>query len=366
MTDIRRILAPDGSLEGDPPDLGRDALLDLLRGMLLVRVLDGRLLNMQRQGRIGFYGTATGEEASVIGSAAALRSDDWIFPALRQAGALLWRGFPIELFVAQCIGNSADLLKGRQMPVHASSRAQDVVAWSSVIGTQLSQATGAAMAAKIRGDDTVIAGYLGDGATSSAEFHVALNFAAVYGAPVVFVCQNNQWAISVPFEKQSGTPEVAVKAVAYGMPGVRVDGNDVLAVREAVAEAAERARDGGGPTLVECLTYRRLGHSSSDDPTRYRDADEVERWTERDPIERYVRWLSAEGHLAEGGREALEEELTVEISAAIRRAEAAEPLAAETLFEDVYADVPKSLAEQIEAVRGRRGGDRDWDGAFPL
>jgi len=338
----------------------------MLRGMLRIRVVDTRLLNMQRQGRIGFYGTATGEEAAVIGSAAALRDTDWIFPALRQGGALLYRGFPIEAHVAQCIGNSADLLKGRQMPCHASARDYRVVSWSSVIGTQISQAAGAAMAARIRGDDTVIAGYLGDGATSSAEFHVGLNFAAVYDAPVVFVCQNNQWAISVPFAKQSGTEGVAEKAVAYGMPGVKVDGNDVLAVFDAVAEAVGRARAGKGPTLVECVTYRMLGHSSSDDPTRYREDAEVSAWAEKDPIERYATWLAGEGLVSPDERAAMERELGEEVSAAIRAAEAAPPLSLETLFEDVYGEMPRALAEQVKAVEGRAVGRGDPDAAFPL
>lgn len=347
-------------------DLTADEHRRLLRGMLRIRIVDTRLLNMQRQGRIGFYGTATGEEASVIGSVAALRDDDWIFPALRQGGALLYRGFPIAAHVAQCIGNSADSLKGRQMPCHAASREHHVVSWSSVIGTQISHAAGAGMAARIKGDDTVIAGYLGDGATSSADFHVGMNFAAVYDAPVVFICQNNQWAISVPFSKQSGTEGVAEKAVAYGMPGVKVDGNDVLEVHDAVAEAAERARAGKGPTLVECLTYRRLGHSSSDDPTRYRDDAEVAMWEKKDPIERYSTRLAEEGIVSPDERAAMEKELGEEVSLAIREAEAAPPLALETLFEDVYAVTPRALAEQVEAVEGRAVGEGDPDAAFPL
>jgi pyruvate dehydrogenase E1 component alpha subunit/2-oxoisovalerate dehydrogenase E1 component alpha subunit len=346
--------------------LPADQHLRMLRGMLRVRVVDGRLLNMQRQGRIGFYGTATGEEAAVIGSAAALRDTDWIFSALRQGGALMYRGFPIAMHVAQCIGNSMDSLKGRQMPCHASAREFHVVSWSSVIGTQISQAAGAAMAARIRGDDTVIAGYLGDGATSSAEFHFGLNFAAVYDAPVVFICQNNQWAISVPLEKQTKVTEIAAKAEAYGMPGVRVDGNDVLAVYDATARAVERARSGKGPSLIECLTYRILGHSSSDDPTRYREDAEVEAWKEKDPIERYAAWLAEEGIVSDEERQEMEKELGEEVSAAIRSAEAAPPLAIESLFEDVYGETPRALSEQVKAVEGRAVGEGDPDAAFPL
>jgi len=366
MDTAKNLNRPDGTLDGESPDLTDEALVDLLRWMMRVRLMDTRLLNMQRQGRIGFYGTATGEEASVIGSAAALRPSDLVFPALRQAGVLLYRGFPLAHYVAQCIGNSLDPFKGRQMPCHSSSRKLGVVSWSSVIGTQLSHATGAAMAARICGDDVVVAAYLGDGATSSAEFHVSLNFAAVYDAPVVFVCQNNQWAISVPFAKQTASEGVAVKSLAYGMPGVRVDGNDVLAVHAAVSEAAARARAGEGPTLVECLTYRQMGHSSSDDPTRYRDEEEVEAWRRRDPIDRYVRFLGARGLWGPESTAALEAQVAAEVAAAIKEAEAAAPLSADSLCTDVYATMPPQLAEQAAAVAGRKAGDRDWDGAFPL
>jgi len=351
---------------GAAREISADQHERMLRGMLRIRVVDGRLLNMQRQGRIGFYGTATGEEASVIGSAAALRDSDWIFPALRQGGALMYRGFSIAAHVAQCIGNSMDSAKGRQMPCHASAREFNVVSWSSVIGTQISQAAGAAMAATIAGDDTVVAGYLGDGATSSSEFHVGLNFAAVYDAPVVFICQNNQWAISVPFTKQSGTKGVAEKAVAYGMPGVKVDGNDVLAVYDAVSTAVDRARAGKGPSLIECVTYRMLGHSSSDDPTRYREDAEVDAWGKKDPIERYSAWLAAEGIVSPEERAAIEKELGEEVSAAIKEAEAAPPLSLESLFEDVYEETPRALAEQVKAVEGRAIGKGDPDAAFPL
>jgi pyruvate dehydrogenase E1 component subunit alpha len=348
------------------PEMSEAELLRLLEGMVRIRVTDTRLLNMQRQGRIGFYGTATGEEASVIGSFAGVRDTDWVLPALRQGGGLIHRGFPLSLHVAQCIGNSMDVLKGRQMPVHAASRKYNVVSWSSVIGTQLTHAVGAAMAAKKKGDDTIVLAFLGDGATSSAEFHVALNFAAVYAAPVVFLCQNNQWAISVPVRRQTVSAGIAEKAVAYGMPGERVDGNDVLVVMGAVREAAERARNGGGPTLVECLTYRQMGHSSSDDPTRYREDEEVEEWAKKDPIDRFAAYLIQKKLLTPADMPAMEARIGKEVAEAIREAEAAPPLTAEDVFTDVYADVPWNLAEQAEAVKGRTAGDRDWDGAFPL
>ncbi len=363
---MRTLLRPDGTLCGPAPDLSAADLVRMLAGMLRIRLLDARLLALQRQGRIGFYGTATGEEAAVIGTAAALRDTDWIFPALRQGGALLFRGFPLARYVAQCIGNSLDPLKGRQMPCHASSRAHHVASWSSVIGTQVPHAAGAAMAARMRGDPTVVAGYLGDGATSSADFHVGLNFAAVFHAPVVFVCQNNQWAISVPFARQTAVATVAEKAVAYGIPGVRVDGNDVLATYEAMREAVDRARGGGGPTLLEAVTYRLRGHSSSDDPTRYRAEEEVAEWASRDPIERFRKHLLAAGFISESELLAMEAGIGEEISAAIAEAEAAPPLSAEALFTDVYAEQPWTLSEQAEAARGRTAANPAPDARFPL
>ena len=202
-TPMRRVLDETGVLVGTPPTVPPEDLRRLFRHMLKMRVLDQRMLSLQRQGRIGFYGTATGQEAAVTGSAYALRPTDWVFPALREMGVSLWRGTTIREIVCQLIGNRGDVLIGRQMPCHFSDRKVLTVAWSSVIGTQLPQAMGAAWAARILKHDTVCMGYLGDGASSSSDFHAAANFAGVYRLPVVFFCQNNQWAISVPLKLQT-------------------------------------------------------------------------------------------------------------------------------------------------------------------
>src|SRR5256884_2037566 len=279
----------------ETPPIPREVLMRLYREMVRLRTLDKRRLAVQRQGGVGFYGACTGQEAATLASAIALEASDWIFPALREGGAMLLRGFPLVPCLCQVFGNSGDETKGRQMPSHMASRSVNQVSWSSCMGTQLPQAVGAAMAARIRGDRTVVAAYLGDGATSEGDFHVAMNFAGVFKAPVVFVCQNNHWAISVPTSKQTASESIAVKAVAYGFPGVKVDGNDAVAVYGAVKAAVDRARGGGGPTLVECETYRIGAHSSSDDPTRYRDEREVEVWRKRDPIERLRARLGADG-----------------------------------------------------------------------
>ncbi len=360
MTAMLQVLSPEGSLNSDlDPGLGTDDLLILYRHMVLVRQMDTRMLNLQRQGRIGFYGTATGEEAAVIGSGAAFRKKDWIFPALRQGGILLMRGYPLERYIAQCMGNAADILKGRQMPCHYSDREFNVTAWSSCIATQLPNAVGAAMAAAYRKDGAVIGAYLGDGATSEPDFHVALNFAGVFRAPVVFVCQNNQFAISVPLARQTVSESIAIKAEAYGFPGVRVDGNDILAVYRVTHEAVARARSGGGPTLIEAVTYRRGGHSSSDDPGRYRDESVTRVWEARDPIDRFRKYLMASGHWDEARERSLVEEINVAIGEAIRRVETAGPPPAESLFDDVYSTPPPHLVEQRETLRRNladRGG----------
>ncbi len=275
--------------------LSNETALRIYEHMLLLRALDGRMMSLQRQGRIGFYGTALGEEAATLGSIAAARDSDWVFPALRQGGALLWRGFPLDAFVAQLIGNTGDVLNGHQMPCHYADRGVNVVAWSSCIATQLPHAVGMAYAARAKKKSDVALAYLGDGATSSPDFHAAMNFAGVWKAPVVFVCQNNQWAISVPVTTQTAVDQIVKKAEGYGMPGVRVDGNDTFAVYDAVHAAIERARAGGGPTFVECVTFRMGGHSSSDDPTRYRDEKLVEEWRAKDPVARLKQELEQRG-----------------------------------------------------------------------
>ncbi len=362
---LEQVLDPGGRPVAELPPVPPEDLRRLYRSMLRLRTLDGRMLSLQRQGRVGFYGTATGQEAAIFGSAYALRPTDWVFPALREMGVALWRGTSLRDIVCQLIGNAGDVLLGRQMPCHFSDRRVHTVAWSSCIGTQLTHAMGAAWAAKIQGHDTVCAGYLGDGASSSGDFHAALNFAGVFKPPVVFICQNNQWAISVPLSRQTASESIAVKAVAYGFEGVRVDGNDVLAVIQAVRRAVEKARSGGGPTLVECVTFRMGGHSSSDDPTRYRESSLVQEWERRDPVTRLKAFLTGRGLLQPGEEERWVEEINQEISAAVKEAESLPPPPIESIFNDVYARIPAHLREQMEYARAMGEGAR-VEGAFPL
>jgi pyruvate dehydrogenase E1 component alpha subunit len=362
---LLQTLDVEGRLVGSAPQIPNQDLVRLFRHMLMMRVLDQRMLSLQRQGRIGFYGTAAGQEAAVTGSAYALRPTDWVFPALREMGVSLWRGTTFKEIVCQLIGNSGDVLIGRQMPCHFSDRRVLSVAWSSVIATQLPHAMGAAWAAKLRGDDTVMMGYLGDGATSTGDFHAAANFAGVLRAPVVFFIQNNQWAISVPLAGQTASESLAIKAQSYGFPGVRVDGNDVLAVVTATREAVERARRGEGPTLIEAVTFRMGGHSSSDDPARYRDTGLVEEWQRRDPVTRFRGYLRGLGLTSDGDEERWNTEADEQIAAAVREAEALPPPPIESMFTDVYKDMPRHIEDQMRYAVAMGAGSK-VEGAFPL
>jgi len=362
---LQQVIDPDGKVVGTVPDVPRDDQLKLLRHMLKLRALDVRMLSLQRQGRIGFYGTASGQEAAITGSAYAWRDVDWVFPALRELGVSMWRGTTVQEVVCQLIGNSGDVLIGRQMPMHFSDRKVRTVAWSSVIGTQLPHAVGAAYAMKLKKSDEIAIGYLGDGATSGGDFHAAANFAGVYKLPLVLFCQNNQWAISVPLSRQTASESIAIKAQAYGLPGVRVDGNDVFAVIAAARDAAERARSGGGPTLIEAVTFRMGGHSSSDDPTRYRDAGLVPEWEKKDPVLRLRAYLKSTKTLKDGMEEAWQQEFQDEISAAITAAEALPPPPVESLFDDVYARMPRHIEEQKRYAVAMGEGTK-FEGAFPL
>jgi pyruvate dehydrogenase E1 component alpha subunit/2-oxoisovalerate dehydrogenase E1 component alpha subunit len=331
-------------------DLDRDLLLAIQRQLLRIRVLDTRMVVLQRQGRVGFYGACTGQEAVPIACGFALRPGDLAFQALREQAMMLVRGLPLSALVAQTFGNSGDIQKGRQMPSHPSSRQAGHVSWGSCIGTQLPQAVGAAWAMKLRKTQDVAMGFTGDGGTSEPDFHSAMTFAGVHKTPSVIVCQNNQWSISVPTSRQTASPTIAIKGRAYGVPSVRVDGNDVLAVHLVVRDAVARARRGEGTTFIEAVTYRIGAHSTSDDPTRYRSDDEVKRWTLRDPIERYHRWLVGKGLTTDAKRADIEADIDLEVVAAIKEVEALPNPARETLFDDVYAELPWHLREQREEL----------------
>ncbi len=346
-----RVLRDDGSVDpATDPHMPDALVVRAYREMKRLRLLDARMILLQRQGRVGFYGACTGQEATPIATALALRDTDWVFPGLRESVMMLVRGFSLPRYIAQIFGNSGDVLKGRQMPSHMSGRAANYVSWGSCIGTQLPHAVGAAWAAKVKKTDAVAVGFLGDGATSEPDFHNAINFAGVFQAPCILICQNNHWAISVPTARQTASQTLAVKGRAYGVPSIRVDGNDALAVYGAVATAAARARKGGGPSFIEALTYRIGAHSTSDDPSRYRAQEEVDAWMKKDPVARLRRHLVHKGLLDDAKDQALEKDLNAEIIAAVNEVESLPLPARETLFDDVYATPPWHLVEQREEL----------------
>jgi 2-oxoisovalerate dehydrogenase E1 component alpha subunit len=351
--DLRRVLDDDGKpLPGARvPSIPDATLTRMFDVMMLTRIVDDRMMRLQRQGRLGFYMKSIGEEASHF-AVAALRATDWVFPSYREQGAWFWRGYTIQQYVDQLFGNAGDPSKGRQMPLHHSASWLHLVSVSSPVGTQIPQAVGAAYAARMRATDDVAMTLFGEGATSTGEFHVGMNFAGVWRAPCVFVCRNTVpvpgggWAISVPSSIQTAARTFAAKAAGYGMPGVRVDGNDVLAVWQVASEAIERARAGDGPTLIEALTYRIQGHSSSDDPSVYRDASEPELWERRDPVNRLRNYLRHRGLWSERWEAELVERHDQQISDALAAAEHKPAPPVDSLFDDVYDELPWHLREQ--------------------
>ena len=323
-----------------------EGLVEAYRLMVLARVTDERCLTLQRQGRIGFYAPLQGQEAAQVGASRALAPEDWIFPAYRELAVALARGVPLRAIFDQLLGNADDQIKGRQMPNHFGFREVNFVVASSPIGTQITQAVGAAMAAQRRKDPIVTIAFFGDGATSSNDFHAGLNFAGVFQCPTIFFCQNNQWAISLPRERQTHSATLAEKASAYGIPGFVVDGNDLNAVYGAVRAARERAVSGGGPTMIEAEVYRFGPHSTSDDPKRYRTDAEVTAAKERDPIGRLKAQLISKGLWSEEMDRKLWEEVRARVAGTFESAEKAQALDPRSVFEDVFARLTPRLEEE--------------------
>ncbi|GEJ57340.1 thiamine pyrophosphate-dependent dehydrogenase E1 component subunit alpha [Anaeromyxobacter diazotrophicus] len=349
---LARVLRDDATADPAEVTLSDAELVALYRWMVLNRQLDERMVGLQRQGRIGFYIGSIGEEAAVFGTASAMAEQDWIFPCYREHGAALLRGLPLATFVCDLLGNAGDAMLGHQMPCHEAWRPGRFASISSPIGTQIPQAVGAAWAARIRREEMVSLVYFGEGATSSNDFHTGLNIAGVHKVPVVFACRNNGWAISVPRERQTAAATIAQKAVAYGLHGERVDGNDVLAVHAATRRARERALRGEGPSLLELVTYRLEGHSTSDDPRAYRPPEEVEPWRKKDPLLRLEAFLVKRGALDAAAGARLAAEAREQVQRAVQEAEAhpAKP-PLETMFEGVYAEPLRPQREQLEELR---------------
>ncbi len=353
-----QVIKADG--EFDPkvePDLSHEDLLKMHRYMLTVRKLNEKGMSLQRQGRIGFFMESTGQEACQIGMSYTLSAVDWAFPSYRDPGTCLVRGVPMSALFDQVMGNSADESKGRQMPVHWSFRQWKIVSLASPISDKLLHAVGVAYAAKYRGEKSVALASFGEGATSQGEFHAAMNFAGVYKTPVVFFCENNQYAISLPVRRQTASESIAIKAEAYGFEGVQIDGNDILAVYKATKSAVDKARSGGGPTLIEAITYRMGGHSTSDDAAVYRSPEEVEMWKKRDPIVRFTKYLINKGIISEQENEKLLQQIDADITKVIKERELIPPPAKSTLFTDVYAEMPWHIREEAEEFMREEGDD---------
>jgi pyruvate dehydrogenase E1 component alpha subunit len=337
----------DKSLE---PKIPNDELKDWYRWMLMGRRVDERLLKLQRQGRIGTFPQASGHEAITLGTIVAVEKADWFVPAYRETTGFLYRGWTIETILLYWSG-----LEEGAMPPEGMLDLPICVP----VASQLLHAAGIGMANNIKGEKKVVVTYFGDGASSEGDTHEALNFASVFKAPVVFTCLNNQFAISVPLSRQMNCPTVAQRAVAYGMPGIRVDGNDVLGVYVAAKEAVERARRGDGPTLIEGLTYRYTPHTTADDPNRYRNEAEAKDWAAKEPLIRFRKYLEKKGVLNEKIIQQMEEEIETRIQDAIKNVEKmikeppySDPL---VMFDYLYADIPPSLQEQRDELAEHLG-----------
>ncbi len=353
-----RVLDREHTAQGPwDPTLQPDELQVALRWMLLTRVMDERLWQAQRQGKISFYMQSTGEEAVSIAQAMALRPDDMCFPSYRNQGLYLYRGIkPVDI-MCQCLSNTRDMCKGRQMPIMYHSNKANVFSISGNLGTQYPHAVGWAMAAAIKGEDHVAASWVGDGSTAEADFHHALTFAAVYQAPVILNVVNNQWAIST-FQGFAGGERrpFAARGLGLGIPGIRVDGNDLLAVYSVTQWAAERARRGGGPTLIELVTYRGGAHSTSDDPSKYRPRNEWHSFPLGDPVERLKQHLISLGHWSDERHEALRTELGEDLAAAWQEAQRYGTMTQgpwldpASMFDDVFEVTPPHLEAQRQQM----------------
>ncbi len=334
----------DEELRGRLGEEWSETLTEAYRWMVLGRVLDRRMLALQRQGRIGFYGPATGQEAVSVGAGLVTRPEDWVAPGLREQLLALVRGHPLGAYVHHLFADDLDPSRGRQMPCHPSAREVHYLSMSSVIGTQISHAVGVGYGLKLRHDPGLAYAFFGDGATSANDFHAGLNLAAVWQLPVVFCCTNNQWAISMPVERQSAVAQLADKGRAYGIPGRRVDGTDVVSVIAETRAAASLVRTGAGPALLEFVLFRMTPHSSSDDPSRYQAKDWSARAIAHDPVHRLEELLERLGKVDAAERSRLETEADAAVKAAIADAEAAPSPRPDSLTTDVLAPSPGQVA----------------------
>ncbi|MDY6766431.1 MAG: pyruvate dehydrogenase (acetyl-transferring) E1 component subunit alpha [Candidatus Nanohaloarchaea archaeon] len=338
-----QVLDADGTVvdEEAAPDLADGELVDLYRYMVLGRTADEKFLKLQRQGRFGTYAPVKGQEAAQVGSAYALEQRDWMVPAFRESAVWPVRDIPLSMLIQYWQGDE----RGQQIPDENNDFLISVP-----VATQVPHAAGIAWASKKRGEDAATLVYFGDGATSEGDFHEGMNFAGAYDLPVVFLCQNNQYAISMPREDQTGAATLAQKAVAYGFDGIQVDGNDVLAMYAATQEALQRARD-GEPVMIEAVTYRRGDHTTADDASRYRSENEVEEWKQKDPIDRFETYLEAAGVLDENRIEEIRAAAEQRVDEAVDEAESVEKPEVADIFRYMFDELPPRLEHQLAELQ---------------
>ena len=348
-----KVLQQDGTLYPNAmmPNIDKSLALKIYDTMVFIRVLDDRMVASQRQGRISFYMTCKGEEASIIGSAAGLSDDDMIMAQYREQGALAFRGFSLENFMNQMFSNAKDLGKGRQMPIHYGSSELNYMTISSPLATQIPQATGFAYGQRLQGLDALTLCYFGEGAASEGDFHAGLNMAAVLNSPTIFYCRNNGYAISTSIEDQYAGDGIAPRGVGYGIETIRVDGNDCLAVLLATQKARAFALENNKPVLIEAMSYRLGAHSTSDDPSGYRSKEEEDLWAELDGVMRFRNWLELQGWWDQAQETALYDKYRQEVLAQLKVSEKVPtPLLVE-LVSDVYSDIPTHLQQQLGDLR---------------
>jgi pyruvate dehydrogenase E1 component alpha subunit len=307
--------------------------------MILIRIFDQKALTLQREGRLGTYAPVLGQEATQVGSASALEPSDWMLPSFREGGAYLVRGFPMWMVLLYWLGDE----RGGKIP-----QGQNNFTVGIPVGTQIPHAVGIAWGAKLKRHPAAVLVYFGDGATSKGDFHEGLNFAGVFKLPVVFLCQNNHWAISVPLRRQTASQTLAQKAIGYGFEGIQVDGNDVFAVYKTTSEALEHARSGGGPTFIECLTYRMGDHTTADDASRYRDPQEVAEWKRRDPIDRLRKYMLKKGLWDAAYGQRVFTRAQEQVEAAVKEMETVAPADPCDMFTYTFKELTPDLREQME------------------
>jgi pyruvate dehydrogenase E1 component alpha subunit len=337
-----QILDEKGNVDKElEPKLSADDLIRLYRGMILGREIDQRMLKLQRQGRIGTFGPCTGQEAAHVAPAFAMTDKDWFVGAFREVGGRLMRGEPT--LNSLLFHNGYE--EGNRVP-----DGKRILPISIIVGAQTLHAVGIAYAMQYRGEkDSAVVTFFGDGATSQGDVHEAMNFAGVWKAPVVFICQNNQWAISIPRSKQTHSKTLAQKAIAYGIPGIQVDGNDALAMYRATKDALDRAHAGEGPTFIEAVTYRMMMHTTADDPTKYRSDAEVEEWRTRDPLLRFRIYLEKKGIWDDAKQKKLDEEIKNEVDATVKEFEAMKDFKPDAPFDFVFGTRHDEIEEQRQA-----------------